>query len=134
MTDGAAVISKRFVKLVPPVAYRAGEIVLRQKIRTQKFSADISFKISSSKEPYGLGIWYINSKKPLKDSKGSLFGFKGDYAGLGIFVYKDVNGNWIIHGNINKGMQEYQLTPESVSNDNACTILGNVQDTARTIR
>ena len=135
-TDGAAVISKNFIKLIPPVANRAGEIILRKKLRSQSFQADVNFKILSSQNnnPYGFAIWFINSEKPIKDSKGSLFGFKGDYSGLGVFVMKHTSGSWIIHANQNSGMEEYKISENAINENNGCTILGPVENFARTVR
>lgn len=139
ITEGASVISKNFIKLIPAVPYRAGEVILRKKIRTLKMQVDIDFTILTApnipnSEPYGFAMWYINSKKPIKDSKGSLFGFKGDYSGLGVFIFNDLHGNMVLHGHVNRGMEEYALRPEGISNKNACTILGNIRNVPRAIR
>jgi hypothetical protein len=135
-TDGTSVISKNFVKLVPAVPFRAGELISAAKLKMKKFKMDINFVLKSSRinQPYGFAIWYLNAKKDLKDKKGNLFGFKPDYAGLGIFIYKDISGNWIVHGNYNNGMKEYQITDDKINERNACTILGDVQNIPRTLR
>ena len=91
-------------------------------------------KDSKTNESSGFAIWYINSQKPLQETKGNLFGFKGDYAGLGIFVFKDQQGNWVVHGNFNRGMQEYRIQPENLSDLNACTIVGDAVNVVRGIR
>ena len=100
------------------------------------FQADLSFQIKSSRKnlSYGFAIWYIYSMREVKDRKGNLFGIKGDYSGLGIFIYRDLDGNWIIHGNFNRGMEEYRITSEKIQEHNAWTIIGDVENTIRGLR
>lgn len=135
-TEGATVILKNFIKLVPPVPFRAGELVSGVKNFLDSFRADITFQVKSTKNnlSYGFAVWYLNALKTVQDRKGNLFGIKGDYSGLGIFIYRDLEGNWIIHGNFNRGMDEYRITSENINKDNACTILGDVENVVRSIR
>ena len=35
----------------------------------------------------GFSIWYLNAQ-PSKDDLGAMFGFKPDFNGLGVFVFK----------------------------------------------
>lgn len=135
-TYGATVIQKNFVKLVPPVPFRAGELATGIKNFVDEFRADVTFEIKSTpqNQPYGFAMWYLNAVKPVNDRKGNLFGIKGDYSGLGIFLYKSVDGNWLLHGHFNRGMDEYRITNDKVNEDNACSILGGVENAVRTIR
>eukprot|EP00343_Euplotes_focardii_P005168 CAMPEP_0205811800 /NCGR_PEP_ID=MMETSP0205-20121125/16080_1 /ASSEMBLY_ACC=CAM_ASM_000278 /TAXON_ID=36767 /ORGANISM="Euplotes focardii, Strain TN1" /LENGTH=409 /DNA_ID=CAMNT_0053091493 /DNA_START=125 /DNA_END=1351 /DNA_ORIENTATION=+ len=100
------------------------------------FKADLTFQVKSGRTnaPYGFGIWYLNAMKAVSDRKGNLFGIKGDYSGLGIFVYKELSGEWVIHGYFNRGMDEYRITSDKINEDNACTINGDVENAIRTIR
>ncbi|CAI2365523.1 unnamed protein product [Moneuplotes crassus] len=136
-TYGASIISKNFIKLVPAVPFRAGEVVTGVKSFIDDFRADIEFEIISSptNNPYGFGIWYLNALKEVNDRKGSLFGLKGDFSGLGIFVFKNTNGGqWIVHGLFNRGMEEQYIDESKINENNACSILGSVENTVRTIR
>jgi len=135
-TTGTAVFCKNYAKLIPAVPYRAGELIMRQKLRSMDIQVDVQFTVKSDGEtaPFGFAMWYINSQKPIKDSKGNLFGFKGDYSGLGIFFYRDQGGNWVIHANLNRGMEEYQLSPDTINDSNACGIDGNIENVKRSIR
>lgn len=135
ITEGAAVVHKNSITLVPPVVGRAGEIKVKRKIRSQSIQVDLTFIITSAmNNNYGFAIWYINSNKPISDSKGSLFGFKGDYSGLGIFVMKDSQDNWVVHGNTNRGMQEYKISQDKLNAQNTCAIYGAVENVPRTIK
>jgi hypothetical protein len=49
-------------------------------------------------------------------------------------VFKDEKGNWIVHGKFNRGMQEYRISQESLSDLNACTIVGDAVNAVRGIR
>ena len=67
-TDGAAVVSRSFIKLIPPVVNRAGEVLLRKKLRSQSFQIDVTFtiKATNNNNPFGFALWYINSEKTYK--------------------------------------------------------------------
>lgn len=50
----------------------------------------------------GLVIWYLNSQPTLADYRSS-FGFRGDYTGLGLYVFKHEK-QWRILGIYNQGL------------------------------
>ena len=83
----------------------------------------------------GFGLFYLTHiDEEYKTQPGDLFGYKPDFAGLGIFFTPDLRGNWVFHGATNKGMQNFILDFNSFNSDNTCAIVGNVQNTPRTIK
>jgi len=130
--EGAAIISKNFIKLIPAVPERTGRVSFRRKVKTPSFEADLSFKMISGDN--GFALWYFNDNIFVSNRTGDLFGSKRDFSGLGIFITTDNRGRWIIHAEINRGMKDFVLNPEKFSSLDSCTILGNVLNTTRTIR
>lgn len=69
----------------------------------------------------GVGIWYLNHAPTEKDLS-TAFGFKPDFNGVGVFVFKH-EGRWRLNSIYNQGLQG--MTVETVVNnltytDNSC--------------
>ena len=88
---------KDTIKLIPKVENRYGGLFLTDPVETNMFeivyNIDIkndkntAQKYSEGEDVEGVVIWYLNHKPEDKDMRTS-FGFKGDYNGLGIYVFK----------------------------------------------
>jgi len=71
----------------------------------------------------GLVIWYLNSQPTLADYRSS-FGYRGDYTGLGLYVFKHEK-QWRILGIYNQGLAGMSVA-NAVANltqpDNSCVL------------
>jgi hypothetical protein len=61
----------------------------------------------------GFAIWYLNSV-PTEADMNTAFGFRGDYNGLGLYVFKH-KGKWRILSIYNQGLQGLTVE-EAVAN------------------
>jgi hypothetical protein len=133
ITFGLAEVTKQFVKLIPGVGNSFGQFSLRKKLQTSKFSADLTFEIKQAGS--GFALFYVHSENTERDNEfGALFGYAPDFSGLGVFVTPDSEGNWVVHSNINKGMNNFTIDQHKFVASNTCAILGNTLNVPRTIR
>jgi hypothetical protein len=71
-----------------------------------------------------MGIWYLHHKPNFPDNFGETFGFKREYNGLGVFLFKK-EGVWMLAAFMNRGMTD--VTPKLIletldTTTNACQI------------
>ena len=66
---------------------------------------------------------FLLKKKPKFASDSiKLNGYKPDYNGIGVFLYKNNNGDWTIVANHNKGMTKIQDLQKISSENNSCKV------------
>ena len=104
-------------------------------MRPGSFEVDIKYNLNPAvKTQNGFAIWYLRRQPRLSetytvDNKevpkdfGRLFGFKPDFNGVGVLVFKKVNtGNWMTYARENDGMKGITISEESLTEENSCKI------------
>ena len=100
MTDGVAVPLKNKVKIVPKLPNVAGKFFSDKKLGTTEWEVQYKLKVDTKKltvqtDPRYedmFALWYMISKPTLKSKKVTeQFGYKPQFSGLGIFVYRQNN-------------------------------------------
>ena len=98
---GTTVALKDTIKLIPKVEDRYGGLFMSQPAETDQFEMIYSVVINNNKNSItkkadhgieiddieGLVLWYLNTQPSIGDYRSS-FGYRGDYTGLGLYVFK----------------------------------------------
>ena len=121
--------------MIPKVADRNGYIFLNQILRPGLIEIDIKYQLNPAvKTQNGFAIWYLRRQPRLSETYtvdgkevpkdfGRLFGFKPDYNGIGVLVFKKVNtGNWMAYARENDGMKGITISEDSLTQNNSCKI------------
>ena len=89
-TYGASVQLHKKYKLIPDVKNRFGAIVLNKRIQSdRKMELDVEFTFRSPEDrSHGFSIFLLGDEPRFPDEFDSLFGYRSDYKGLGIFLYR----------------------------------------------
>lgn len=95
------------IKLIPQVKERFGAITLNQRIESdKKFQIDVDFTMMSDEDQsHGFSIMLQEDYPQFPDMFDPILGFKSNYKGLGVFVYRSENrGKWFIISIQNNGL------------------------------
>lgn len=95
-------------KLIPDVKDRWGAIVLNKRIESdRKYEIDVEFTMQSNPyKSHGFGIMLLGEEPNFPADSDPVFGFRRDYKGLGVFVYRsEKRGKWYIVAMQNKGLR-----------------------------
>ena len=99
---GASVQIHHKVKLIPDVKDRFGAIVLKKRLESDnKFEIDVEFKFNSDESTsHGFELMFTSTPVSFPEDFHSDFGYKPDYKGLGVFLYRsEQRGKWVSHKN-----------------------------------
>ena len=95
---GASVQLHHKVKLIPDVKDRYGAVVLKKRILSDnKFQIDVEFKMNSDEDKsHGFEIMLTQTPANFPEEFHPDFGYKPDYKGLGVFLYRsEKRGKWV---------------------------------------
>ena len=113
---GTTVALRDTIKLIPKVEDRYGGLYMSQPIETDAFEMTYSIDLKNDRNTIytktekgididdieGFALWYLNDKPTYKDY-GTGFGFRSDYNGLGVYVFKHLK-KWRVIGIYNQGL------------------------------
>ena len=112
-TYGAAVQIHSHMKLIPDVKDRYGAIVLNKEIKdARSFEVDIKGLLTSDiSTSHGFTAMFLADRPQFPAEFNQEFGYRTDYKGLGVFVYRsESRGKWYIVAIQNKGLQSITRT------------------------